>query len=287
VSETDETGPDPRRRRLRRRHAVTLGVVLALLFGTFAYAAAYMQGWVGQRSAAAPVSCPAPSPTVPAPKPQQIKLNVYNATDEQGRATRVAKLLKKRDFVISIVANDPTYNSVPGPAEVRYGTKGEAAAKVVAGQVKGVRMVPDGRTDRSVDLVIGQTFAQLVPQPPKPPTPASGVKLNVYNTTFRTGLAAKTARSLAARGFRIQKTGNDPHPKILSVSGLIVYGDDGENAARRVALQLTGAKMVNDHRSGTTVDLILGNGYQDLVPVSEATAPPVPTTPTPTPSRNC
>ena len=45
--------------------------------------------------------------------------------------------------------------------------------------------------------------------------------------------------------------GNDPHPKILSVSGLIVYGDDGENAARRVALQLAGAKMVNDHRSGT------------------------------------
>ena len=112
-------------------------------------------------------------------------------------------------------------------------------------------MVPDGRTDRSVDLVIGQTFTQLVPQPPKPPTPASGVKLNVYNTTFRTGLAAKTAKSLAARGFRIQKTGNDPHPKILSVSGLIVYGDDGENAARRVALQLAGAKMVNDHRSGT------------------------------------
>jgi len=138
-----------------------------------------------------------------------------------------------------------------------------------------------------------------------PPTPAAGacspgrtasgvplpapvtVRVNVYNTTFRTGLAAITAKSLAARGFRIADVGNDPHPKILSVSGLIVFGDDGETAARRVALQLAGAKMVNDHRSGRTVDLILGNGYTALVPVSQASAPPVPTTPAPTPSRKC
>jgi hypothetical protein len=225
---------------------------------------------------------------VAAPKPQQIKLNVYNATDEQGRATVVAKALRKRDFVISTVANDPTYNSVPGPAEVRFGAaKGEPAAAVVAGQVKGAKLVPDTRTDRSVDLVIGQTFTRLVPQAPKPPTPARNVKMNVYNTTFRTGLASTTAKSLAARGFRIDKVGNDPHPKILSVSGQIVYGDDGENAARRVALQVAGAKMVNDHRSGATVDLILGNGYTGLVPVSQATASPVPTTAAPTPSRKC
>ncbi len=88
-------------------------------------------------------------------------------------------------------------------------------------------------------------------------------------------------------GFRIDNVGNDPHPKILSVSGLIVYGDDGEDAARRVALQVAGTKMVNDHRSGRTVDLILGNGYTGLVPVSQATASPVPTTAAPTPSRKC
>jgi hypothetical protein len=290
VSETDDFGvdpADPRRQRLRRRHTIILATVLALMVGTFGYAAAYMQGWVGQPSASVAGRCPAPSPTVRAPKPQQIKLNVYNATDEQGRATVVAKALRKRDFVINTVANDPTYNSVPGPAEVRFGTKGEPAATVVAGQVKGAKLVPDTRTDRSVDLVIGQTFTRLIPQPPKPPTPARSVTMNVYNTTFRTGLASTTAKSLAARGFRIDKVGNDPHPKILSVSGLIVYGDDGENAARRVALQVAGTKMVNDHRSGRTVDLILGNGYTGLVPISQATASPVPTTAPPTPSRKC
>jgi hypothetical protein len=287
VSEQDQFEPDPRRRRLRRRHTITLVAVLALMVGTFGYAAAYMQGWVGQRSASAASSCPPGPPAAPAPKPQQIKLNVYNATDEQGRATVVAKALHKRDFVVSTVANDPTYNSVPGPAEVRFGTKGEPAAAVVAGQVKGAKLVPDARTDRSVDLVIGQGFTRLVPQPPKPPAPARSVKMNVYNTTFRTGLASTTAKSLAARGFHVDKVGNDPHPKILSVSGQIVFGDDGENAARRVALQVAGAKMVNDHRSGSTVDLILGNGYTGLVPVSQATASPVPTTAAPTPSRKC
>jgi hypothetical protein len=286
VSETDGTGVNPHRRRLRRRHTVTLTAVLVLMLGTFGYAAAYTEGWVGHSGATATVLCPV-VPVVPAPKPQQIALNVYNATDEQGRATVVAKALHKRDFVVKTVANDPTYSSVPGPAEVRFGTAGKAAAAVVAGQVKGAKLVEDTRTDRSVDLVIGMTFTQLVPQPPKPPAPATSVTLNVYNTTFRTGLAATTAKSLAARGFRIADVGNDPHPKILSVSGLIVFGDDGETAARRVALQLAGAKLVNDHRSGRTVDLILGNGYTALVPVSQATAPPVPTTPAPTPSRKC
>ena len=66
---------------------------------------------------------------MPAPKPQQIKLNVYNATDQQGRATVVAKALRKRDFVISTVANDPTYNSVPGPAEVRFGDQGRGGPR--------------------------------------------------------------------------------------------------------------------------------------------------------------
>ena len=117
------------------------------------------------------------------------------------------------------------------------------------------------------------------------------VLATVSTTTLLTPTAVApflvTAKSLAARGFRIADVGNDPHPKILSVSGLIVFGDDGETAARRVALQLAGAKLVNDHRSGRTVDLILGNGYTALVPVSQASAPPVPTTPAPTPSRKC
>ena len=97
------------------------------MLGTFGYAAAYMEGWVGHRGSTATVACPL-VPIVPAPKPQQITLNVYNATDEQGRATVVAKALHKRDFVVKTVANDPTYSSVPGPAEVRFGTAGKAAA---------------------------------------------------------------------------------------------------------------------------------------------------------------
>ena len=188
MSETNGTGPDPRRRRLRRRHTVTLTAVLALMLGTFGYAAAYMEGWVGHRGSTAAVACPL-VPVVPGPKPQQIALNVYNATDEQGRATVVAKALHKRDFVVKTVANDPTYSSVPGPAEVRFGTKGKAAADVVARPGQG-RQAGGGHPDRPrVDLVIGMTFTQLVPQPPKPPAPATSVKLNVYNTTFRTGLA--------------------------------------------------------------------------------------------------
>ena len=108
----------------------------------------------------------------PGTQPQQIELNVYNATDEQGRATVVAKALRKRDFVVSTVANDPTYSSVPGPAEVRFGTEGEPGRRRGAGQVKGAKLVQDTRTDRWSTWSSAMTFTRLVPQPPKPPAPA-------------------------------------------------------------------------------------------------------------------
>ena len=143
------------------------------MLGTFGYAAAYMQGWVGQRSASTASSCPAPAPTVPAPKPQQIELNVYNATDQQGRATVVAKALHKRDFVIKHGGQRPDVQLRAGARGGALRDQGRGRGRlVVAGQVKGAKLVPDTRTDRWVDLVIGETFTQLVPQPPKPPAPA-------------------------------------------------------------------------------------------------------------------
>lgn len=271
-----------RQRRLRHRHTIVLVVVGVLLFGSFGYAGAYFQGWVGQQgSAAAPDRC---RPLVrPAPAHSTITVNVFNSTDKVGLARIVAKGLRARSFRVIAVANDPQGAVLNGPGEVRYGAIGAAAAQVVAGQVKGVRMAPDARTDTSVDLVVGLGFKTLVPAPPQPPPPPGRVTLNVYNTTYHTGLAAAVARDMRSRGFRIGQVSNDPLQRMIAGTAEIRHGEDGMAAARVVASHLPGATLVTDRRAGTSVDLVIGNAFTALLPAADVPhPPPPPRTPAPT-----
>ena len=64
VGQLHESGASIHRRRRRRRAAITLTLVALLLIGTFTYAAAYFQGWVGARppTIAASPSCQPSTP---------------------------------------------------------------------------------------------------------------------------------------------------------------------------------------------------------------------------------
>ena len=184
-----ESGASSSRRARRRRALVTLAVVALMLFFAFWYAYSYFRT-SGKPSAAPPTtaSCTvAPS----APKPQAITVNVYNATDRNGLAARTAAEVRKRGFKVSTVANDPLQKTVAAAAEVRYGRTATASGKVVLGLVRGATPVQDGRTDGSVDLVLGDKFTALVPTA-KPP-PAKPTTKSTTSPATGTGAAVPSA----------------------------------------------------------------------------------------------
>lgn len=151
----------PYRRRRQRRTIITLILVTALLVGALVVSYGYVQGWLGKPPATTPRACLRTS-TVTA---SQVTLNVYNGTQKAGLARKTADSLKKRGFKIAAVANDPLEKKLAGASEVRYGPAGAPAAKLVGAQLKGARMVRDQRTSSTLDIVVGDKFSSLAPQP--------------------------------------------------------------------------------------------------------------------------
>jgi len=98
------------------------------------------------------------------PKPDTVTTNVYNATDRAGLAASTADALKGRGFLIGTVANDPKAKTVTGVAEIRYGTKGELAAKLMSYYIPGAALVNDGRADTTIDTVLGAAFVSVAAQ---------------------------------------------------------------------------------------------------------------------------
>ena len=147
-----------RSRRAGRNVLVLLVVVSAAAAGAL---------WLWNPDTKTPVaarqrpSCPPTQalPTVVAAR--AVHLNVYNATKRRGLANDVAKVLRKRGFVIGKVSNDPAKRKVTGVAEVRASTAGAAAVRTVGAQVASFVTVPDQRKDASVDLVLGAGFHTL------------------------------------------------------------------------------------------------------------------------------
>jgi hypothetical protein len=98
------------------------------------------------------------------PKPDTVTTNVYNATDRAGLAASTGDELKSRGFLIGTVANDPKAKTVTGVAEIRYGTKGELAAKLMTFYIPGATLVNDGRGDTTIDTVLGAAFVSVAAQ---------------------------------------------------------------------------------------------------------------------------
>ena len=119
----------------------------------------------------------------------------------------------------------------------------------------------EGAPDSSASPCVTTTFAtsEILPDP-------SDVKINVYNSTAKTGLAKETAQTLSQRGFKILKVANDPEGKKISGVAQIRYGPNGELSAKLLLLYVPGAEMINDYRTGKKIDLSTGKTFSGLSP---------------------
>lgn len=118
----------------------------------------------GSPGAASPVAgTPLPA-TTEVPQPQTVTVNVLNATGKAGLAAKTADELKKRGFTVGKVGNAPSAldKKVPGSAQLIAGPTGAGAATLLGSEVSGATTMADGRTDGSVDFVIGDGYTDLL-----------------------------------------------------------------------------------------------------------------------------
>lgn len=149
-------------RRRRRRTALVLTGLLILLIAVFAYAAAYFQGWLptddGATGDREQVTATA---TATALKPEEVKVNVYNATDRSGLAGRTGEALEARGYDVQDIADDPEQSTVEGAAHIRFGPAGADAADAMHELVPAAELLQDDRESAEIDLVLGPDFEEL------------------------------------------------------------------------------------------------------------------------------
>ena len=271
-------------RKHRLRQVMLFVTIPGVLLGTASITAAYSAGWMTP----APPK-PACSPVVvPAPARGSFTVNVMNATGRNGVAGQVAAGLAKRRFTVGGISNAPESWYVTQSAVVHHGPRGLDQALLVASQIPGAKLFGDARTGTSVDVVVGLAYHDLVALPARLKPIPSEVKVNVYNTTYKTGLAKTVADAVAARGFKVKDVSNDPLHTMQLGTAVIRYGEQGDLAAALLKGHLPGAQLVRDDRLDATLDLVIGNAFTSLTPAAEV--PPLPERPkqpTPTVARPC
>ncbi|HVG66394.1 MAG TPA: LytR C-terminal domain-containing protein [Actinomycetota bacterium] len=152
-------------RQRRRRSLIVIAVVVLILFFAFWYAWSYYQADNSARASRPPAATCSPYDPK-AVTPESTHVNVFNASSRVGLAASVSRSLGERGFVIGKVANDPSSRKAPKVAEIRYGPKGEAQAKLLRTSLpKGTTLVKDKRKVVTVDLALGPKFTTLAPVP--------------------------------------------------------------------------------------------------------------------------
>ena len=271
-------------RKHRLRQVMLFVTIPGVLLGTASITAAYSAGWMSP-----PPPKPACTPVVvPAPARASFTVNVMNATGRQGVAAEVAVGLAKRKFTVGGISNAPESWYVTQTAVVHHGPKGLDEALLTSSQIPGAKLFADTRTGTSVDVVVGLGYQQMVAIPARLKPIPSEVKVNVYNTTYKTGLAKTVADAVAARGFKVKDVSNDPLRTLQMSTAVIRYGEEGDLAATLLQGHVPGAQLVKDDRLGAVVDLVIGNAFTELTPTADVPPlPPRPTQAVPTVARPC
>lgn len=159
--------PPGTRARQRQRDPARLRAAIVLL--VLIVIAAAIVGWAfghdpyGKGTSAANSPTPPPCPTATSKtlllRNKSVQLNVLNGTDRSGLAGMVAKSLRQRGFRVPFVGNSSA--GFGGVAEVRYGTKGLAAARTTSLQLPGATLTRINRPSARVDIVLGSKYAKL------------------------------------------------------------------------------------------------------------------------------
>jgi hypothetical protein len=271
-------------RRHRLRQILLFVTVPGVLVGAGSLTAAYAAGWMTPPPP--PRAC---SPQiVPAPARASFAVNVLNATGKDGVAGTVAAGFAKRKFAVGTISNAPDSWYVADTAVVHHGKAGLDQALLVAEQIPGSKLFEDTRSGPSVDVVVGLAYVAMTPIPARFKPYPSEVHVNVYNTTYKTGLAKTVADQLKTRGFVVKDVSNDPLRTLQMGTAIIRYGDDGDLAAALLQEHVPRAQLVKDSRAGTSVDLVIGNAYTALTdPASVPPIAPRPKPVAPTVARPC
>ena len=142
--------------RVRALVVVGLLAVVALVFVVIAV----VRDTQGKAGTAA--GCPDgwPLADVTLREPKDVKINIYNATDEAGLAGSVADDFRNRKFQVKKVGNAKPVDTV---AVLRYGPKGVGSAHLLRAYfLNQAKLEPDlKRKDDTVDVVLGNGFQQL------------------------------------------------------------------------------------------------------------------------------
>ncbi len=99
----------------------------------------------------------------------------------------------------------------------------------------------------------------------------AAIEVRVLNATSREGLAGSVATELRKRGYTVTSIGNEP--RAVPGTAEVRYGSRGAPAARAMAALVVGSKGRKDKRTGTDVDLVLGDRFRALVPGKAAPLP--------------
>ncbi|MEU8222570.1 LytR C-terminal domain-containing protein [Kribbella sp. NPDC048915] len=171
--------PQPRpHSRIRWRTPITMVILLGILVGGGWW------GWNSLMNSSAGPTCTEQKLPNNRLVPKHVVLNVYNGGARAGSAGRVADVLKQRGFNIDRVANEPKGDKVD-VAVLRGSAVDAPEMLLVAGQLnQKAQLIADGRTDHTVDLVIGSGFGsvKLKGAPSVAVAPGSMVCLPVVHT---------------------------------------------------------------------------------------------------------
>lgn len=149
-------------RRTRRRAALVITGLLAVLALVLLLSVAGMQGWFSLGEGGGDDSAASTAAVVPAPAltAQQVTVNVFNSTSTVGLAGRTADGLRVRGFEVGSIDNS---EAIEGTGIVRHGPEGAEAAELLeqaAGQDLELTL-DEEREGTEVDLVLGPDWQEL------------------------------------------------------------------------------------------------------------------------------
>ncbi|WP_161522266.1 LytR C-terminal domain-containing protein [Bifidobacterium xylocopae] len=161
---------EARRQFVRRRQkmvftiagsALAIVLVIALVVSLSAVGRFHKQSAGSKPNYGVAVICPPENAKV-ANHPE-VRVRVLNGTNKTGLGSAVLRSLRNRGFNMQGLADFPSKTEL-ARTEIRFGAKGISQGYTVAGHFNDAIMQMDDRQDDLVDVVIGATFNDLVPE---------------------------------------------------------------------------------------------------------------------------
>ncbi|MFR0556908.1 LytR C-terminal domain-containing protein [Pseudoscardovia radai] len=147
----------------RHRMAITIAIailVLALVISIPTAAGLFDKTSEAEAVPNYGVTAPCVATGTAAVDPSKITVRVLNGTDKSGLATAVASELQSRGFINQGVDNFP--DGVIDRTEIRFGKNAVAEAYTLLGHFNDAILRMDDRQDALIDVVIGESFYDLL-----------------------------------------------------------------------------------------------------------------------------